>query len=267
MTNRLEIKWKLDGFVDEQRYYRQNTHIDVENLPAPFSLLVGSAREYIDYDIELYEKYYIIFSSVLSSNEKFSNQIMKYVTDNEIEYLVIDGVFKNFGVYEVNELWNSPPTIENDLISLNSNQWVDINNAEVFNFGKSLFEISFEIMQTNKDGFKMLMGANYYDSSYTEIGIHDGYAYFSDMIGGTNIVLRSSQIMNINTWYKLKLRRTSLTLLELLIDDVVVSSGVIDTNSAINFNVNNQGTRLFNVKWSNNVQFIGKVKRLFIKKA
>ncbi|RLL31774.1 hypothetical protein D9K80_14640, partial [Acinetobacter cumulans] len=32
-TNRLELNWKLDGFVDEQRYYCSETAIDPLNLP------------------------------------------------------------------------------------------------------------------------------------------------------------------------------------------------------------------------------------------
>ena len=35
MTNRLELSWKLDGFIGEQRYYCSETPIDVNNLPVP----------------------------------------------------------------------------------------------------------------------------------------------------------------------------------------------------------------------------------------
>lgn len=44
MTNRLELNWSLDGFVDEQRYYCSETPIDSENLPAPKVILDGEAR-------------------------------------------------------------------------------------------------------------------------------------------------------------------------------------------------------------------------------
>ena len=51
MTNRLELSWKLDGFVDEQRYYCSETPIDVNNLPTPKVVLAGDIRTYIDTDI------------------------------------------------------------------------------------------------------------------------------------------------------------------------------------------------------------------------
>ncbi|MBI1453695.1 hypothetical protein IL972_17540, partial [Acinetobacter sp. FL51] len=48
LTNRLELNWKLDGFVDEQRYYCSETPIDPENLPVPKAVLAGDVRTYVD---------------------------------------------------------------------------------------------------------------------------------------------------------------------------------------------------------------------------
>lgn len=73
MTNRLELNWKLDGFVDEQRYYCSETQIDSDNLPAPKSILAGDIRTYTDTAIELGKTYHIIVGSVKNGVEKLSD--------------------------------------------------------------------------------------------------------------------------------------------------------------------------------------------------
>ena len=75
MTNRLELNWKLDGFVDEQRYYCSETPINLESLPVPKAFLVGDVRAYTDSDsIEIGRKKYIAISSIKNSVEKVSTQ-------------------------------------------------------------------------------------------------------------------------------------------------------------------------------------------------
>lgn len=76
MTNRLELNWKLDGFIDEQRYYCSETPINTNNLPLPKFILDSSARSYIDSDIELGKTYYIRLGAVKNSIEKLSNEII-----------------------------------------------------------------------------------------------------------------------------------------------------------------------------------------------
>jgi hypothetical protein len=72
MTNRLELNWKLDGFVDEQRYYCSETPIDIANLPVPKAVLAGDARTYTDAAIELDKTYSIAFGAVKNGVEKLS---------------------------------------------------------------------------------------------------------------------------------------------------------------------------------------------------
>ena len=70
MTNRLELNWKLDGFVDEQRYYCSETPIDPLNLPVPKAVLAGDVRSYIDADVEVGKTYYVRVGSVRDEVEK-----------------------------------------------------------------------------------------------------------------------------------------------------------------------------------------------------
>lgn len=74
MTNRLELNWKLDGFVDEQRYYCSETLIDPENMPAPKAVLAGDVRFHVDTAIEVGKTYYVCVGSVKNGVEKLSNE-------------------------------------------------------------------------------------------------------------------------------------------------------------------------------------------------
>ena len=85
MTNRIELNWKLDGFVDEQRYYCSEIPIDPLNLPTPKAVLAGDARGCIDTEIETGKTYYIVVSSVRNSVEKLSHSVT-IVTDNYEKY-------------------------------------------------------------------------------------------------------------------------------------------------------------------------------------
>ncbi len=75
MTNRLELNWKLDGFVDEQRYYCSETPIDVNNLPVPKAIIAGDARTYTDTAIEVGKTYYVAVGSVKGGIEKVSQEL------------------------------------------------------------------------------------------------------------------------------------------------------------------------------------------------
>lgn len=82
MTNRLELNWKLDGFVDEQRYYCSEVPIDVNNLPAPKAVLPGDALTHTDAAIEIGKTYHVCVSSVKNNTEKFS-EIKSILTGKE----------------------------------------------------------------------------------------------------------------------------------------------------------------------------------------
>ena len=75
MTNRLELNWKLDGFVDEQRYYCSETPINPENLPEPTAVLSGDVFTYTDSSQrEIGKKYHVMISAVKNSVEKISDE-------------------------------------------------------------------------------------------------------------------------------------------------------------------------------------------------
>lgn len=73
MTNRIELNWKLDGAVDEQRYYCSETPLDPGNLPVPKTILAGDIRAYTDTAIEAEKTYYVAIGSVRGGIEKLSD--------------------------------------------------------------------------------------------------------------------------------------------------------------------------------------------------
>ncbi|MEQ1411496.1 hypothetical protein [Acinetobacter indicus] len=75
MTNRLELNWNLDGFVDEQRYYCAEIPIDTVMPPVPKAILAGDIRTHTDASIDAGKLYYIRISSVVNEIEKFSSEI------------------------------------------------------------------------------------------------------------------------------------------------------------------------------------------------
>lgn len=113
MTNRLELNWKLDGFVDEQRYYCSETPIDPENLPVPKAVLAGDVRTYDDLDINLDRTYYIRIGSVRSGIEKISD-----------ETSVFSSIFNPLEIPTIKIVLDDESAIEKDSLSRVS-KWID----------------------------------------------------------------------------------------------------------------------------------------------
>lgn len=76
MTNRLELSWKLDGFVDEQRYYCSETTIDINNLPTPKAIIPGEYRVYTDTLIQTGKTYYIRLGAYRNGTEKIGDEFV-----------------------------------------------------------------------------------------------------------------------------------------------------------------------------------------------
>ena len=90
MTNRLDINWKLDGFVDEQRYYCSEALIDPNNLPTPKAVLAGDVRTYIDTEIEVGRTYYVRVGSVKNGVEKLSDEVAIDAGDKYATNVIVD---------------------------------------------------------------------------------------------------------------------------------------------------------------------------------
>lgn len=111
MTNRLELNWKLDGFVDEQRYYCSETPIDPENLPAPKAVLAGDVRTYVDTEIEIGKTYCVCVGSVRNGIEKISEEIYVFTGADEYSSNVISLLnFEASIIDEKSRIWTALAT-------------------------------------------------------------------------------------------------------------------------------------------------------------
>jgi hypothetical protein len=139
LTNRLELNWDLDGFVDEQRYYCSETPIDIENLPAPKAVLANDARVYTDSDnIGIGRKKYIAISSIKNSVEKLSTQKLTYCLPLLPK---LWSEFKNNLLDDFDTVWTAinGASISNNALKLvrSSAQRVEAPHSEKFHFSDS----------------------------------------------------------------------------------------------------------------------------------
>lgn len=153
MTNRLELNWKLDGFVDEQRYYCSETPIDPENPPAPKVILAGDIRTYTDTDIVSGKTYYVRVGSVKGSIEKVSQEVEIFAGsdphwDNVVALLHFDGDFSDLkgGTWVAS---GASATIDTSIIKFGTGSLKAVGgsslNATIPSLGTDDFTIEFNI--------------------------------------------------------------------------------------------------------------------------
>ena len=151
MTNRLELNWKLNGFVDEQRYYCSETPIDLENLPPPSAVLMGDVRTHVDTNIEAGKTYYVCVSSVKNDVEKLSDEKVVRAGGDEYWSNVVSLLrFENGIVDDTGRIWNTvgSPVVQNGVIALNGSSGLTTNSAG-FDFGTGDFTIEAFISQSS----------------------------------------------------------------------------------------------------------------------
>lgn len=267
MTDRLELNWKLDGLVDEQRYYCSETPIDPENLPTRKAVLAGDVRTYVDTAIEVGKTYYVCISAVKDGIEKLSDFEIISTNDYLIDMKIEANAWVNKGSVPIVMNWTGTPAFETDAVVLNNTQWFNVPSNEVFNFGVDNFEMSFEIYLTNITFYRFLISGIYYDNRYSQLAFNETKPYMYETFGDFGTDLLASTGITANNWHVVTMRRQSPTLIEILIDNIVVASRAVSPTVTINFNPNSGGTRFFNCTWSpDTTRFNGKVRRITLKR-
>ena len=157
MTNRLELNWKLDGIVDEQRYYCSETSIDPENLPAPKAILAGDVRSYVDVDIAVGKTYYICVSSVKNGIEKFSSNVVISAGDKYAEYVIVDLPLSSNIIDEKGSVWTQQgiQSFHDDSMSINGlDSGVYLENPLIQDLNEK-YTIECYVRLSSYDGVKM----------------------------------------------------------------------------------------------------------------
>lgn len=202
MTNRLELNWKLDGFVDEQRYYCSEVPINPENVPVPRAILAGDVRTYIDTAIEVGKTYYVAVGAVKGGVEKVSQELEIFAGSDEHWDKVVallhfngglvdkveKGVYtKTNGVDFVNDAVFGEPAIK----IANTQDSVTTTNNSVWQFSDQDFCIEFPLLALDISDYQSILSkwqstprssaefllSLYQGSLYLEVRGNDGSTY------------------------------------------------------------------------------------------
>lgn len=161
MTNRLELNWQLDGFVDEQRYYCSETPIDPLTLLVPKAVLAGDVRTYVDTDIEVNKTYYVRIGSVKNEIEKLSDE--KIITSslfNIVTLLKFEGNLND----EAGKLYTSAGTTSfgsdvNGQYAIFSGNYIYTNHSNDFDFASDFkIEVEASFLTLPSNGASALLG-------------------------------------------------------------------------------------------------------------
>lgn len=232
MTNRLELNWKLDGFVDEQRYYCSETPIDPLNLPVPKAVLAGDVRTHADTAVEVGKTYYVAVGSVKNGVEKLSQASVVNVFEYLVKLVIDSDAVIDKGL--LGKTWTvvgAPTLTAPDSIVFSRDTYFRSNNIDFNND----FEISAYVkIPTSANTALMNIFCNVDSNAQWSGGV------FSFGAGGTtagagsankfyvdgaisSLALRSTTIISRDVEYKVAFRRKN-GLFELLVNDAVEAS-------------------------------------------
>lgn len=148
MTNRLELNWKLDGLVNEQRYYCSETPINPLSPPPPKAILAGDVRTYTDTNIEVGKKYYVRIGSVKNNVEKASDE-RSIIVQNLLINMPLLNDLTNIGKASISAVntGNVQYDLEKGALFGGSSKYITIN-TNVVNFNAD-YKISLEVTPTS----------------------------------------------------------------------------------------------------------------------
>ncbi len=225
MTNRLELNWKLDGFVDEQRYYCSEIPIDPENLPVPKAVLAGDVRSYVDTAIDTGKTYYVAVGSVKNGVEKLSTQETADARVRYVHLIAQAGVLSDTG--SLAKTWvNTNVLLANDVLNFSGSGYLETTG---FDFTGD-FEVSAFIKipaTASKTTFPILTNISQYPEWSSNIFVFAvggqssssaGKLYFES--ANSELFMRSTTVLSRDVEYKVGFRKNGAKL-QLLINDNV----------------------------------------------
>lgn len=161
MTNRLELNWKLDGLVDEQRYYCSETPFTHTTLPAPKAVLLNTDRTYVDTNVDEDKLYYVAVSSVRNGVEKAST-IKEVSTTQYLLNMPFSQDINDHGKFGLQATIVGTATIQNDYLYVPAGSYLTFNTVGLtdLNFGTADFEFGIEValMPTGGGSYPCLFG-------------------------------------------------------------------------------------------------------------
>ena len=252
----VEIDFSQYGHFDSFSIVRSTSPMSVTSLPTPIVENLKTMH-YLDTTVIPGATYYYRAIAKLGTQIEVSDELEIVCVDRLVTRLSFSTSGTVDARTKVVYSWYGTSTYASNYVNLPGSVWADIASSAQFDFGAKDFSIIHEVYLTNLSSWRILLSGKYYTSGYVQYGFASGYLYFSDDFNGIGTISASTAV-TVNTWVKTELRRVG-TLLSILINDVTVASVTILSTNLINFNPNNNGTRLFNITWSSeNSPIIGR---------
>lgn len=232
MTNRLELNWKLDGFVDEQRYYCSETPIDINSLPSPKVVLANDVRSYVDTAVDVDKTYYVCVGSVKNGIEKLSDIVQIYTDDGLINLLHFEGSNNSTVISdETLKVWTPVNAVlKTDYAAVGLSSLYLAGNGYVYTPYNNEFELetidfSLEcyIRPTNNTQGVIITNRDRGSVGWMLRRESNGAVGFYYIGTGAPSVVSQSGAAPANTFTKIRVERIGTTL-QLLINDSLVAS-------------------------------------------
>lgn len=216
MTDRIEYTFDLDGFVDEIRYYRSLTTIDVNNPPPPTAVLDGSDRTFVDNTVTAGQTYHVIFSSYRNGIEKFSDEITVtaegFIVNLDFENGLIDKSGKIWAATGAAQVSSEDAASGSNSLKLSGGN-ISCADSPDFNFAGSDFSIKASVKLASFSGWGMLLAKRNSGANYAPVVIgvskSGNGAYCAISATGTSwLIFETFNNVLTSGWNKIELSRS-----------------------------------------------------------
>ena len=223
MTNRLELNWKLDGFVDEQRYYRSETPFTDATKPVAKAVLLNTDRTYIDTDIDIDKTYYVAVGSVKNGVEKLG--LVKTVIARDMNNIVSLMLFDTDFTDLTGKIWTKHGDVQivDSAAVFSINGALESQNSSDFAYGVGDFEWKIQLELGSTGGNQYII-----DHGTGNAGALSYYlnqiSYYNPETGIHSNLYNTEISLNIGTKYTIEVKRVS-GITSIYIDGILRASG------------------------------------------
>lgn len=224
MTNRLELNWKLGGFVDEQRYYCSETQIDPANLPAPKAVLANDVRSYVDAAVDVGKTYYVAVGSVKNGVEKLSDVVSVVATNDPFSAFVISKLSLTSDLIdEKGKIWtpNKTPVFQDSALVFDGSFRASSSDLITPNYNSANYNIRCEIKPSRLDiQYQNVFAKRANGGTFAEFLLRLEWSkiLITACSGGTWYTVQSNATLTADRFYKIEMDRKGNTV-TLYVDD------------------------------------------------
>ena len=264
---KIDYIFKVDGFYDSVNYYRSESPMQTDAMPAPTATGITELT-YSDETAEDNALYYVRLSSIKNNVEKISNEV-KVIQQDATRFVLLPLQTDLEDIGAVAKTWASnggASALTGALVLNGTNQYLSCTNSQ-FNFGTADFIIDFYVKPENESGLYGCILANGQTTStnMSTVMIRQNLS-FQVRCNQTVVINTTAALFTAGQWSRVTITRTG-TIFKLYINNVYVSSAAY-TASSNEYNLALNGiTYIGRNNWDGaNGYFKGEIKHLRIHK-